>query len=274
MTLGKTGLGTTAYAVAANRPGVGGDLCLDINEINEESGAPQADEWVVSGIGFGLAYHDSGDNRYDDIILNLHRRRDPTFFIHKAVYPLMAAVLMSTAAVVLPAADLSDRIGLVFTLFLTVIAIQWVTLDRLPRTPFLTKLDQINNSAILMYVFLAIVSIGLYVGVRLEVADKTIEFLEVVIGGTFLCMVAVWSVFIKWKIHKHTTRQISNNTVAPDDAVLTANSGIILYEGTAFYSAVDGHGKLGLPIQAMTGKTGDPNYGARAQETSTSKQAW
>ena len=105
-------------------------------------------------------------------------------------------------------------------------------------------------------------------------ADKTIEFLEVVIGGTFLCMVAVWSVFIKWKIHKHTTRKISNNTVAPDDAVLTANSGIILYEGTAFYSAVDGDGKLGLPIQAMTGKTGDPNYGARAQETSTSKQAW
>jgi hypothetical protein len=175
MTLGQTGLGTTKYATAGNRPGVDGQLLLNVREINDAGGIPQADEWVVRGVGFGLAYHQSGVNRYDDIILNLHRRRDPTYFIHKAIYPLMAAVLMSSAAVVLPAEALADRIGLVFTLFLTVFAIQWVTTDRLPRTPFLTQLDRINTSAIVMYVLLAMTSIGLHLAIRLGVTgEKTV----------------------------------------------------------------------------------------------------
>ena len=275
MTLGQTGLGTTKYATAGNRPGVDGQLLLNVREINDAGGIPQADEWVVRGVGFGLAYHQSGVNRYDDIILNLHRRRDPTYFIHKAIYPLMAAVLMSSAAVVLPAEALADRIGLVFTLFLTVFAIQWVTTDRLPRTPFLTQLDRINTSAIVMYVLLAMTSIGLHLAIRLGVAEETIELLELLSGGCFFFMITVWAIIIKWNIRTHTTRAASGSDVAPDDAVLTYNPNMKLYEDSAFWLAVDEDGKLGPPLPAMVGHTGDRSFAASQQgQPGQAKQAW
>ena len=280
MTLGQTGLGTTKYATAGNRPGVDGQLLLNVREINDAGGIPQADEWVVRGAGFGLAYHQFGVNRYDDIILNLHRRRDPTYFIHKAIYPLMAAVLMSSAAVVLPAEALADRIGLVFTLFLTVFAIQWVTTDRLPRTPFLTQLDRINTSAIVMYVLLAMTSIGLHLAIRLGVTEETIELLELLSGGCFFFMITVWAIIIKWNIRTHTTRAASGSDVAPDDAVLTYNPNMKLYEDSAFWLiwlAVDEDGKLaiGPPLPAMVGHTGDRSFAASQQgQPGQAKQAW
>jgi hypothetical protein len=48
-------------------------------------------------------------------------------------------------------------------------------------------------------------------------------------------MITVWAIIIKWNIRTHTTRAASGSDVAPDDAVLTYNPNMKLYEDSAFW---------------------------------------
>jgi hypothetical protein len=48
-------------------------------------------------------------------------------------------------------------------------------------------------------------------------------------------MITVWAIIIKWNIRTHTTRAASGSDVAPDDAVLTYNPNMKLYEDSGQY---------------------------------------
>ena len=60
-------------------------------------------------------------------------------YIRKAVWPTLLCALLSVAALVVPTTELGDRFSILLTLFLTAYAIQWVSTDRLPKTPKLTR---------------------------------------------------------------------------------------------------------------------------------------
>ena len=55
-----------------------------------------------------------------------------------------------------------------------------VTMDRLPRTPCLTKLDHINNSAITIYVAIALSSIAMNLAVRMGASELLVKRMELV----------------------------------------------------------------------------------------------
>ena len=88
------------------------------------------DEWETFGVCWGLAQHASAVAKYHDAVVAIQRRRVPRYYLHKALYPTLTCALLSTAALVVPAEDISDRFSILLTLFLSVYAIQWVTSER------------------------------------------------------------------------------------------------------------------------------------------------
>ena len=98
----------------------------------------------MTGITYGLANHSSPNMKeqaYEDLLVSLHLKRDPTFYKYKAIYPTMAIVIVSLATYTMDAADLGDRMETVIGMFLTSFAIQWTVMERLPPTPYLNNVD-------------------------------------------------------------------------------------------------------------------------------------
>jgi hypothetical protein len=152
----------------------------------------QADEWHTTRLRWSFGQHHSPASGldYHDVLVLIHRRRVPGYYLAKALYPtavrgLLSTTiiiiiiiilisphrliisssrhpvisshrqvcgLLSTAALIVPAAELAGRFGILLTLFLTVFAIQWITNDKLPKTAFLTKLDRQIGATLLFII--------------------------------------------------------------------------------------------------------------------------
>lgn len=87
------------------------------------------------------------------IAYSLHIARTPNFYVRKGIVPLYLVSLFGLFTFVIEPADLTGRISVLSALFLTVYAIQWVTVERLPRLPFNTVLDGVAESVVAVLIF-------------------------------------------------------------------------------------------------------------------------
>jgi hypothetical protein len=148
---------------------------------------PGGDEWVVTSLRWGFGEHHSAASGvfYHDVLCLLHRKRVPDYYLVKAVHPTLICCFLSLAALIIPADELGTRFSVLLTLFLTVFAIQWVTTDRLPKTPFLTRLDKLIASTAMYIVLIALVSMCLRAALRLGVDRDLVHQIELYTFAAF-----------------------------------------------------------------------------------------
>jgi len=113
---------------------------------------PRNGEYAIEGISYGLGLHSSPNNKdtsYNDALLSLHLKRDPTFFIWKAIVPTVAIVCVCFLSYAMDTDDIGSRMETVIGMFLTSFAIQWTVMERLPPTPYLNNVDYSLTAALL-----------------------------------------------------------------------------------------------------------------------------
>jgi hypothetical protein len=105
---------------------------------------------VCFGFAVGHNYEDwmGPPKNFTGLLLSLHIQRTPNFYFRKGIVPLYLVSLFGLLTFFLEPADLPARISVLSALFLTVYAIQWVTVERLPRLPFNTVLDGVAESVV------------------------------------------------------------------------------------------------------------------------------
>ena len=96
---------------------------------------------------FRLPEHDE-TTRVADLLLSFHIKRTPTFYVSKGIRPLFMVAMFGLVVFGLEPEDLGTRISVLAALFLTAFAVQWVTIERIPRLPFSTVLDHVAQSVV------------------------------------------------------------------------------------------------------------------------------
>ncbi|CAD7934430.1 unnamed protein product [Amoebophrya sp. A25] len=105
-------------------------------------------EFAVTRFVYGM-----GENKsplsgmfFRHIFFRIEIQRDPTYYLHKGVAPMLVLFLVSvTSTICLNSRDFAgDKLNVLLAAFLTLFAIQWTIADRLPRLPFLTELDRVT----------------------------------------------------------------------------------------------------------------------------------
>eukprot|EP00041_Stephanoeca_diplocostata_P021106 m.485513 g.485513 ORF g.485513 m.485513 type:complete len:227 (+) comp21735_c0_seq26:144-824(+) len=102
-------------------------------------------EFYVNEVLLAPIYHASptSGKKYADIGLSMRIARDVTFYVNKIALPLWSILAFGCMSFAFEPDDLGSKMELVAGMFLTSFAIQWVVLDRLPRTPYLTAVDRL-----------------------------------------------------------------------------------------------------------------------------------
>ncbi|CAD7960011.1 unnamed protein product [Amoebophrya sp. A120] len=103
-------------------------------------------EFYIHSMSYAEAIHGSPlieNQSYRDLIFSLHVARDPSFYLYKGLLPLLAITCFGFLGFFLETDALADRLALYSTMFLTCFAVQWITMDRLPRVAYLTVFDDI-----------------------------------------------------------------------------------------------------------------------------------
>ncbi|CAD7973414.1 unnamed protein product [Amoebophrya sp. A25] len=103
-------------------------------------------EFYIHSLSYAEASHGSPlieNQSYRDLIFSLHVARNPSFYLYKGLLPLVAITLFGFLGFFLDTDALADRLALYSTMFLTCFAVQWITMDRLPRVAYLTVFDDI-----------------------------------------------------------------------------------------------------------------------------------
>ena len=108
-----------------------------------------------------LPHHDE-NTRVADLLLSFHIKRTPSFYVSKGIRPLFMVALFGFIVFGLESDDLGTRISVLAALFLTAFAVQWVTIERLPRLPFSTILDHVAQSVVNALVLMCIVALISY----------------------------------------------------------------------------------------------------------------
>ena len=114
--------------------------------------SPRNGEYAIEGISYGLGLHSSPNNKdtsYNDALISFHLKRDPTFFIWKAIVPTVAIVCVCFLSYAMDTDDIGSRMETVIGMFLTSFAIQWTVMERLPPTPYLNNVDYSLTAALL-----------------------------------------------------------------------------------------------------------------------------
>ena len=138
-------------------------------------------EWETTAVAYGTCQHSSSIKSYHNAYVAVKRRRVPDWYLHKGLGPtVMCAVLSLTALVVPSETNIGDRLATLLTLLLTVFAVQWVTQDRLPRTPDLTYMDRVVNLVVCLIVLSSVFSALFMLAVRLGYSPETIDLAELV----------------------------------------------------------------------------------------------
>ena len=161
----------------------------------------------------------------------------------KSFYPTATCCFLSLAAMIVPADELANRFSILLTLFLTVFAIQWITTERLPKTPFLTKLDRQIVLALAYIVLIAVSSMGLKAALRFGVEVETVERAELwmfVLGAVVYVLGFTKELMVIIR-HQHS------HTVTQKPGVQSAWSLVQKWEGYIYEAEVEPDGTVGSP---------------------------
>ncbi|GMI25751.1 hypothetical protein TrRE_jg13588, partial [Triparma retinervis] len=112
-----------------------------------------SNDYALSAFGYAIGSNPSplwGNpaNSISAVLMSLQISRTPNFYVSKGMQPLYLVSFFGLLTYNLEPADLPSRISVLAALFLTVYAIQWVTIERLPRLPFSTIMDGVAQSVV------------------------------------------------------------------------------------------------------------------------------
>jgi hypothetical protein len=146
--------GSTGLDLQFNRPNVKTRLKDGACQHIDWLATRHCDDFALKAVGYAL-----GSNHVNVwgnpagsrpcLCLSLHIARTPAFYEQKGILPLYAVLVFGLLCYyALEPTDLPSRISIMAALFLTVFAIQWIAIERLPRLPFSTILDTVAQCAI------------------------------------------------------------------------------------------------------------------------------
>jgi len=102
-------------------------------------------EWELQGnvkISTDSHYSVFEDKSYALLNVSLAVQRRPSYYRNKIMGLLTILVMMSWAVFFLGAANLNDRLSVLFTLFLASVAFHFVVLQSIPKTSYETLMDR------------------------------------------------------------------------------------------------------------------------------------
>ena len=167
-------------------------------------------EYQVSAVSYGVSHHyipqpykhsrHGPDAQRVAYVLSIHVERSPYFYLWKGMVPLFSCALFAYITFTLEPDDLGNRMAIVSALFLTMYAIQYVTIERLPRSPFATVFDNVCQSVIGSLVAMVIGQCIAYrIGRRRTATDFSFdpaaaERVDLITMGVVLCYLLFYSV--------------------------------------------------------------------------------
>ena len=219
------------------------------------------EEWVTSAIYWAVAQHASAasGNTYSDFLIGFERKRMPTYMLHKAVYPTMLCAYFGLCTSFVPSTELGGRLSLLLSLFLTIYAIQWVTSDRIPRTPELTKADKLVSGVVIYLVSIATASVALTVAERGQLLEESsVHRAEWGVSASFALALLLMVLYSFRQIRNHELRGSSSRggRDVPENWH-SAPFGVSSFRGHAFRSLTDRDGRLLAP-QMIPGQISAP----------------
>mmetsp|Transcript_18089 Transcript_18089/g.45357 ORF Transcript_18089/g.45357 Transcript_18089/m.45357 type:complete len:630 (-) Transcript_18089:150-2039(-) len=116
--------------------------------LNWYPGNRQSGEYECVEFRYALGAIVWKEKRIRQFLFSLHVRRTSTYYVLKGMVPLYFSMLFGAMNYFLEVNDLSTRLQTILGLFLTCFAIQWTLLERLPKFPFLTVLDNVAYSVV------------------------------------------------------------------------------------------------------------------------------
>ena len=148
----------------ANMPGRV-EKCGPVQHIDWNA-ARRSGEYEILAVGLGVSHHyvptaykharHGPDAQRVAFVFSIHVQRACYFYVWKGMVPLYSVAVFAFVTFALEPNEIGDRIGVVAALFLTTYAIQYVTIERLPRLPFATVFDNVCQSVVLSLVLLVI----------------------------------------------------------------------------------------------------------------------
>jgi hypothetical protein len=121
----------------------------ELTQVSYAIGAHQPPEW----------YRRDGmrsDYQVADVLVSLHLQRTPSFYLQKGMEPMYGAGFFGFLTYLTDTRELASRLSVLASLFLTCYAIQWVTIERLPRLPFSTVLDEVTKTVVTCLFLMAV----------------------------------------------------------------------------------------------------------------------
>jgi len=105
----------------------------------------QVPEWTLYGVSHELMLDppDAAGNERSQLDLKFYVARKSMFYLYKVLIPLWLTVMLGLAACAMDVDQYVDRIGHTATMFLASFAMLFVVGDSLPKTDFLTAIDQV-----------------------------------------------------------------------------------------------------------------------------------
>ena len=102
------------------------------------------DEWRLHGSSFKIETHPptASGAMGSSLKLKFHISRDPHFYEHKVILPLLLLGLMQFWVYALPTHDVSDRLALCSTIWALLFAFVFITTSFVPKLNFLTHIDR------------------------------------------------------------------------------------------------------------------------------------
>ncbi|GMH81653.1 hypothetical protein TrVE_jg3075 [Triparma verrucosa] len=145
------------YDLHFDRPNVKQRMGDGVHQHVDWTACRHSDDYDLVCFGYALlSNHEEWNGppgSFFGIGYSLHIARTPNFYVRKGIIPLYLVSIFGLFTFFLEPADLPARCSVLSALFLTVYAIQWVTIERLPRLPFNTVLDSVAESVVGILIF-------------------------------------------------------------------------------------------------------------------------
>ncbi|CAD7965670.1 unnamed protein product [Amoebophrya sp. A120] len=106
-------------------------------------------EYECVELRYGLGRLTWKEKRIPQFLFSFSLKRTANYYVLKGIIPLYCSMLFGAMNYFTEVNDLSTRLQSLLALFLTCFAIQWTLLERLPKFPFLTVLDNVAYSVVI-----------------------------------------------------------------------------------------------------------------------------
>lgn len=174
-----------------------------VNAVQFHRKALEASEWAVlePTVKRGCPPHKVS-------LVDLHVKRKSMFYLQNVVFLTSLLTLLGLVTFMMPIDDVGGRVGNVFTMILTAVALKFVLAGSLPKVPYNTKLDYFLLGS---FVELAVMAVMCAIPHLLDnsIQTKVNNYVAIVLGTSYGLFVVTWWIIVEkktWKQHFKTIR--------------------------------------------------------------------